>query len=237
MDDLLSEKEQIEQMRAWWSDYGNYVIGGVVAGALILFGINYYQNSKLNTQLEASGLFETMAIHVADGELEQAESIADELGTAYANTAYAPQSKLAIARLYMDKNRDQDAADALMEVLAMPGAEQIKHVARLRLAKIYLYQDKPQDAVDLLEGDDNPAFVARYSEVLGDAYAALDRVADAEAAYQVALSDPFSSQSVDRALVQWKILDLPAVEPAETEEAAPEATDEPAADAQDEGTE
>ena len=31
MDDL-SEKEQIEQMRAWWSEYGNYVIGGIVVG-------------------------------------------------------------------------------------------------------------------------------------------------------------------------------------------------------------
>ena len=39
MDDLLSEKEQIEKMQTWWSDYGLYVIGGVVLGAAILFGI------------------------------------------------------------------------------------------------------------------------------------------------------------------------------------------------------
>ena len=39
MDDLLSEKEQIEQIRTWWSTYGGYVIFGIAAGALLLFGI------------------------------------------------------------------------------------------------------------------------------------------------------------------------------------------------------
>lgn len=232
MDDLLSEKEQIEQMRAWWAEYGNYVIGGVIAGALVLFGINYYQSSKLNTQLEASALFETLAEHVSDGDLDDAESVAAELETGYANTVYAAQSRLAMARLYMDKNRDQDAADELDELLAMSGADEVKGIARLRLARIYLYQDKAQEVVDLLEGQDNAAFLGRYSEVLGDAYAALGRVADAEAAYQTALNDEMSSQTVDRALIQWKILDLPkaeqpaAAEPAVEEPGAEEAATE-----------
>ena len=238
MDDLLSEKEQIEQMRAWWSEYGNYVIGGVVAGALILFGINYYQSSKLNAQLEASALFETLAEHVTAGELDNAESVAAELETGYANTVYASQSRLAMARLYMDKNRDQDAAQELDELLAMSGADEVKAVARLRLARIYLYQDKAQDVVDLLEGQENAAFLGSYSEVLGDAYAALGRVADAEAAYQAALNDEMSSQTIDQGLVQWKILDLPkadqpAVEEPAVEEAAPEepvSEEEPAAE-------
>ena len=232
MDDLLSEKEQIEQMRAWWAEYGNYVIGGVIAGALVLFGINYYQSSKLNTQLEASALFETLAEHVSNGDLDDAESVAAELETGYANTVYAAQSRLAMARLYMDKNRDQDAADELDELLAMSGADEVKDIARLRLARIHLYQDRAQEVVDLLEGQDNAAFLGRYSEVLGDAYAALGRVADAEAAYQTALNDEMSSQTVDRALIQWKILDLPkaeqpaAAEPAVEEPGAEEAATE-----------
>ena len=42
MDDLLSEKEQLEQFRGWWSEYGAYVIGGIVIGAGLLFGISQY---------------------------------------------------------------------------------------------------------------------------------------------------------------------------------------------------
>jgi predicted negative regulator of RcsB-dependent stress response len=55
VDDFLSEKEQIEQLRTWWSDYGNYVIAGVVLGVLVLFGYNYYKSSQRESAYEASG--------------------------------------------------------------------------------------------------------------------------------------------------------------------------------------
>ena len=121
MDDLISEKEQIEQLRNWWSEYGGYVIFGIAAGALLLFGINYYKSSRLEAQLEASALYESLTNHVVDGDLDDAERVADQLGTTYANTTYSGQAKLAIARLYMDKNRDQDAADALTQFRRRPG--------------------------------------------------------------------------------------------------------------------
>jgi predicted negative regulator of RcsB-dependent stress response len=219
VDDLLSEKEQIEQMRTWWSEYGGYVIFGVAAGALLLFGINYYKSSKETAALEGSALYESLTNHVVDGDLDDAESVADQLGTTYADTIYAVQAKLAIARLYMDKNQDQDAADVLREILDGTGGEELKQMARLRLARILLYQDKPQDVIDLLEGQDSPAFAAAYGEALGDAYYALGRIADAQAAYQQVLMDPLSQGTVDQQLVQWKALDLPEVE---AEEPAPE---------------
>lgn len=211
MDDLLSEKEQIEQMRSWWSEYGGYVIFGVAAGALLLFGVNYYKNSKQTAQLEASALYESLTNHVVDGNLDEAEAVADQLGTSYTSTTYAAQSKLAIARLYMDSNRDQDAADVLGELLDLGAGEELEAVARLRLARIWLYQDKPQQVVDMLEGQDKAAFAASYGEALGDAYYALGRIADAEAAYQQVLMNPLSRGTVDQQLVQWKVLDLPSV--------------------------
>jgi len=213
VDDLLSEKEQIEQFRSWWKEYGAYVIGGIVIGAGILFGINYYQSSKLQSQLAASNAYETLVGHVVDGKLEEAQAVADEIRSAYGDTAYAGQSGLAMARLYMDKNRDQDAADALRAVLDGKADEELKSVARLRLARVYMYQDKPEDVIDLLSGAENAAFAPSYGEVLGDAYAALGRTAEAEDAYQKVLMDPLSQGTLDQQLVQWKALDLPPVEP------------------------
>lgn len=227
MDDLLSEKEQIEEIRNWWTVYGGYVILGVAAGALLLFGINYYQNSKLQSQLEASSLYQELTDYVVDGDLDDAEVVAGRLHTEFADTPYSAQAKLAIARLYMDKNRDQDAVDALQELLAGSSGAELKQVARLRLAKILLYQDKAQEVVDLLEGQENTAFAAAYGEVLGDAYAALDRIADAQAAYQQVLMDPQAQGTVDQRLVQWKALDLPEItaeEPAAATDPAAVAT-------------
>lgn len=225
MDDLLSEKEQIEQMRAWWSEYGRYVIAGVVIAVGLLVGFNQYKSSKLAAEVEASQLYETLAIHVSDGDLDKAESIADDLANNYANTTYSAQSKLAMARLYMDKNRDQDAADVLNELLVLRGNEELKHIGRLRLARILLYQDKAQEVVDLLANQDSPAFLALNSELLGDAYVVLGRFADAGDAYRKALADPSLVPTVDRSIVQMKLADLPT----ETEpQAAPIAQDQTA---------
>ncbi len=218
MDDLLSEKEQIEKMRAWWSDYGLYVIGGVVLGAAILFGINYYQAQKVNAEIAASVLYDEITKHVVDGDLDAAGVAAGKLDSEYGNSSYAAQSKLAVARLYMDKNRDQDAARALNELLAMSGFEHLKHVARVRLAKILLYQGKPEEVLSLLEGQENTAFAARYAEELGDAYVALGRYDEARSAYQAALGE--AQPTVDQGLIQLKLMDLPENAEESTEEAA-----------------
>jgi len=219
VDDLLSEKEQIDQMRAWWSEYGAYVIGGIVIGAGMLFGINHYQNTRLQEQLDASTAYEELIVLVVDGKLEDAKVVADEIAAAYGNTTYVGQAGLAMARLYMDKNRDQDAADALLGVINSDADSELKDVARLRLARIYLYQDKAQEVVDLLAGEEAGAFTSAYGEVLGDAYTALGRIAEAQDAYQKVLLDPMSQITVDQQLVQWKSLDLPEVTPEETEPA------------------
>lgn len=212
MDDLLSEKEQIEQLRSWWSEYGNYVIGGIVIGAGLLFGVNQYQANKLQSQFDASTAYEALVEYVVDGDLENAEIKADEIRTQYSDTTYIGQAGLAMARLYMDQNRDQDAADALLAVVNGNSRDELKHVARLRLARVYLYQDKAEEVVALLADLDKGAFAAAYGEVLGDAYTALNRIAEAQDEYQKVLMDPLSRGTVDPQLVQWKALDLPEIQ-------------------------
>ena len=220
MDDLQSEKEQIEEMRAWWAEYGRYVIAGVVIAIGLLVGYNQYESSKVAAQVEASELFESLAGHVFDGDLDDAEAVADELANNYANTSYAAQSKLAMARLYMDKNRDQDAADVLNELVVMRGNKALKNVGRLRLARILLYQDKAQEVIDLLADREGVAFSGLYAEVRGDAYTALGQVEAAGDAYRLALAD--NSQTVNRGLVQMKLIDLPEAQPAVSDvDAAP----------------
>ena len=209
MDDLLSEKEQIEQMRAWWSEYGAFVVSGVVLGAMMLFGINHVKTSRLEAMYAASTLYDELTNFVVDGDVDEAERIVAELRSDYADSHYTAQAALAMARLYMDKNRDQDAANILGELAASNFSREFTQVGRVRLAKILLYQDKASEVVTMLEGQEGGAFAARYAEVLGDAYFALDRVTDARAAYQLALAETGGGATVDQQFVQLKLLDLP----------------------------
>jgi predicted negative regulator of RcsB-dependent stress response len=223
VDDLKSEKEQIEEFRAWWSEYYLVIIAGVAVAIGGMLGFNYYKDARLAKQVASSELFEQLAEHVGAGNLDAAEAVASDLVSEYPGTAYAAQSRLAMARLYMDQNRDQDAVDMLKELLVMSGSEDLLGVARLRLARVLLYQEKAQDAVDLLQGADDPAFAGLYDEVRGDAYAQLGDYASAAEAYRRAMADPSSNSVIDRALIQMKLVDLPesvaatAAEDGETE--------------------
>lgn len=233
MDGLLSEKEQIEAIRTWWQDNGLYIVAGVVLGVAILVGWNYWNSQKEEAATQASTLYEALVADVADVEVEDAEAKAASLYAGYGETAYAQQARLAMAKLYMNVGRDQDAADELAGLLAGGGESELQMVGRLRLAKILLYQEKPQEAVDLLQGHGDTAFAARYSEALGDAYTALGRFREARDAYAAALAGNPQAPTVDTTLVQMKINDLPPVaeEPPAPDEASPAAAEGPAATA------
>jgi len=223
VDDLLSEKEQVEQLREWWRENGSWVIAGIVLGVGAIAGWNYWQSSQGEQRIEASMRFEDLAEEVNENRLEAAETVAAEIFTDYPATVYADQARLAMARLYMDQGRDVDAADALRALIDTGNNEEMKLVARLRLGKILLYQDKPAEVIELLEGFEDTGFAARYAETIGDAHYELGDYAAAGEAYLEALEGGSSGQLIDAALVQMKINDLPG------EPGAGPAEDSPAA--------
>ncbi len=231
----LSEKEQLEEMRAWWSENGRYVITGVVLGVAIIFGWNQWRSSIQTSRIEASNLFEEVMFAVGDGDTDTAEAAAGNIYDNYEQTVYPDQTRLAMARLYMDKGRDQDAADVLRELIVVGDENEIQLVGRLRLAKVLLYQNKPDEVVELLKDLGESGFSARYSEVLGDAYAAQGNFAEAQTAYLAALTENQAMRTVDNTLVQLKLNDLPDLDEMAETAAAIEAA--PAEDEVDEAPE
>ncbi len=225
----MEEKEQIEELRAWWSEYGNYVVGGVVIGALALFGWQYQRGATAGSEIAASTVYDTLADHVADGDVDAAERTLAELAAEHAGSSYLTQARLAVARVYMDNNRDEDAANVLRAAMAEADSEAMAAVARMRLAKILQYQEKFDEVLALLDGQDNMGFTARFAEARGDALTALERYDEARAAYTLALAD--NGQTTDVTFIQLKLLDLPltVAEAMPVEGAVEEPTAEPEA--------
>jgi len=205
----LSEKEQLEEFRAWWSQNAWFVIGGLLLGIAGLVGWNFWQDRQASAEVAASSAYEALVEQVADGNQDEAGTLAAELFRDYDATPYAAQGRLAMARLYMDGGRDQDAADVLRPLAASGDGDVMTLVARHRLAQILLYQDKPQDVIDLIGTPGDTAFAARFHEVLGDAQLALGNLTQAREAYQAVLADARAAQTVNTALVRMKLDDLP----------------------------
>jgi predicted negative regulator of RcsB-dependent stress response len=226
----LSEKEQLDAMRTWWSENGNYVIGGIVVGIIIIFGMNHWRSTIANAEVEASSLYEDVMYAAGRGNLEDASAAAADLYSEYGTSPYAGQARLAMARIYMDNARDQDAADQLTALIESDPDSELAMVGRLRLAKILLYQGKAEEVVGLVRDQVDNAFSARLNEVLGDAYVSLAQFSEAEAAYMAALSDNPQAPTVDASLIQLKINDLPVVADVGSEADTVEPAEEDAAD-------
>ena len=56
MDETLSEKEQIEEMKAWWKENGSYVIAGLILGVGGIWGFNAWRSSQLDTPVSYTHL-------------------------------------------------------------------------------------------------------------------------------------------------------------------------------------
>ncbi len=200
MDENLTEKEQLEEIAKWWDENKMYVITGLVLGAGVLGGWNYFKTQKLTRAYSASALHSSLADAVASGNADAASAAASQLAGDYGSTPYAALAPLTLAKLHVDNGDLDAAADALSQALDAPA--EISYVARLRLARVRLAQDRPSDALTVLEG---PAgtFAPLFAEVRGDAHAALGDKDQAKAAYEKALDS--SGGALDRNMIQMKV--------------------------------
>jgi|TARA_B110000438_G_scaffold70143_1_gene70376 predicted negative regulator of RcsB-dependent stress response len=209
VDELLSEKEQIQYMRDWWRENRFYIF---IFGALVIGGVagkSAWETSVENDQLMASSLYESLAVTISENNLEAGTVIAEGIYADHNDSIYADQARLAMAYFYMSQSRDEDAANELRQLITDSENHELALIGRMRLAKILLYQSKYQEVLDLIEGNVGHAFETKYSELIGDAYYGLEDYQSAEFAYMSALQNTGAPQVIDAALVQMKINDLP----------------------------
>ena len=216
MDEFLSEKEQLEQIREWWRENGWYLIGGLALGVLILFGWNRF-NSYQDAQGEAaSELFVELRQAIEDDAPGDARSLLAQLRESYPDSPYTDQAGLVVAVIRMDAGQMSGASDELRYVMEETSDPELSLIARLRLARVLAQQEEYEQALATLDVDSG-GFSGRYTEVRGDIHAERGDLVSARAAYTAALITE-ESNLVDRNLVQMKLEELSSPNAAITEE-------------------
>lgn len=216
MDDYLSEKEQIEEIRKWWKENGAWVVGGLVLGMALLVGWNSWQSHVKTTAEQASSLFEQVRVEAMTGNADKATELTAKLRAEFGSTPYAEEASLVLAKLLVEQGSLDPAVDALQFVIASKDDPQLVLVARMRLAQVRLQQGDYAAALEAINIDDAGAFSARYSELRGDIAVASGDWAKARSEYEIAISD-LGTGLVNRELVEIKLNDLPQAEVAEVE--------------------
>ncbi|NIW24287.1 MAG: tetratricopeptide repeat protein [Gammaproteobacteria bacterium] len=225
MDEFLSEKEQLEQIREWWKEYGWYLIGGAALGGVLLFGWTRYQSYSQQQVETASGLYDELFDAVADRADVRATELLAEIRADHASSPYADQAGLLIASLRLDQQQTDVAIDELRAVLEQTDDAELALVVRQRLARLLLHLERYEEVLTLLADLEPSRFSGRFSELRGDVYLAQGDVDQARTAYLEAFNAEFTDV-LDRNVLQMKIDDLPVASIADVPpaiEAEPEA--------------
>jgi len=200
----LEEQEQIEDLKAWWAQYGKYVATAVVTVAVIVIAVQgwrWYQTKQSET---ASVLYQAVSQAMHANDLAKAKDPAAQLATQFSGTAYAPRGALLYAKLLYDSGDKVGTKAQLQWVIDHSSEEELKAVARYRLAQVLLDEKAYDDALRALDAKTDDAFVPLYADLKGDILVAAGKSADARTAYQTAFTK-LDAKSAYRAYVQAKL--------------------------------
>lgn len=171
MSEYNTDEEELQKLKDWWNDNKVFVVTGLMAGAAILFGYNWYKDMVATRAATASAIFDELKEAVENGNREVALAKGSQLQDKYSATPYDAQAALSLARLHVNSG-DYDAAIASLKIAMDKGNTELVHVARLRLARVQLAAGKVDDAKATLTVRSEGEFSPLYQELRGDIYVA-----------------------------------------------------------------
>lgn len=198
------EQENIEELKTWWRVYGTQVIVVMAVFIASIAGVqawNYYQGQQTDQAVE---LYDSLLQVQGSGDARKISDAAGLVMTGFASSGYASRAALISAQSSLDAGDLQNAKSRLQWVLDNSKEEELKDLVRLRLASILLDEKKYDDGLRLLEAGHGESFDGLYADLKGDLLANAGKVAEARAAYQVAI-DKMGRQGTYHNIVQMKL--------------------------------
>ena len=200
----LEEQEQLDALKQFWKQYGALIITLAFLALATFAGVkgwNYYQRGQSE---QASALFGKLEEAVRKNDVSLIGSLGAEIIDKYGSTAYGPMAALLLARSNYDNGDAAAAATRLQWAIDKARDDETAALARLRLAGIRLDEKKHHEALALLDAKHAQAFAPLYADLRGDVLAAQGKLAEARAAYKLALEKGLPNSNY-RNVVQIKL--------------------------------
>jgi predicted negative regulator of RcsB-dependent stress response len=209
----LEEQDQLDDLKAWWKQWGNVVTGVAIAACVGIVGVQGWRMWTHSQAEKASALYTGISAAVRANDIAKAKDGTIQLEDRYAGTGYAPRAALLVAKMMFDAGDRAGAMSQLQWVIDRADEDELKQIARFRLAEAQLDDRKYDDALRTLDAKHGDSFAGIYADLRGDIQAAAGRPAEARTAYQDALTH-LDTKSPYRGYVQVKLDSLPGGTPA-----------------------
>lgn len=200
----LEEQDQIEQLRAFWQEWGTAISAVLLVAALAWAGWSGWHWWQRRQAAQASELYSQLSQRVAASDLKDAAPIWNRLRDGYASTAYAQMGALGLARAYADASQSQQAQAVLQWAADHGPVAAQRAAAMLNLAALQIDAHQYAAALQTLKQPPAQSFAALFLTRRGDVYAAQGQREQARKAYSEALSD-LPPDAALRQLLQIKL--------------------------------
>jgi predicted negative regulator of RcsB-dependent stress response len=211
----LTDNEREEQLRRWWSQNWLWIVGGVALGLALLWGWQYWQQSKMRQAQAEESAYAAVLDLLGAQKFDEASVKGKALRSEHPASPYADQADMALARGAVESRKPEAAVPHLKAVIDGSKDEELRGIARSRLARVLIEQGKFDEAVAALDVAKAGSFAALYHEIRGDAFGAKGDAAAARREYDAALAAAKDGAQIDIAYVELKRDALPAAPAAE----------------------
>jgi len=186
----LQEQEQVDQLKAFWQQYGN-LITWTLTLALAAFaawnGWNWWQRDQA---VKASAMFDELERAAQAADVERSARVFADLTERFPRTAYAQQGALLTAKVQADKGQADAALATLAWASENAAEDEVRSVARLRAAGLLIDKKQFDAALAQLDaaaqGKGASAFEALVADRRGDVLLAQGKKDEARKAFEVA---------------------------------------------------
>ena len=208
----LQEQEQIDELKAFWKQYGNLITWTLtlaLAGFAAWNGWNWWQRDQA---AKASAMYDELDRAAAAADAARVIQAFGDLRGRYPKTLQAAQGALLAAKVQAEKGQADEALATLAWVADSAVENEYRVVARLRAAGLLLDKQQYDKALEQLVSAE-ALKVAEFEPLVldrrGDVLIAQGKKADAVAAYQAAYK-AMDSKLEYRFLVDAKLTALGA---------------------------
>jgi len=200
----LEEQEQLDELKHFWSKYGNVISSVLVVVVVCLAGWNGYQYWQRSQAAQAAVMFDEMNKSLASGDVTKAERTFNDMRERYARATYTQQAGLALAKMAADAGKTDVAKASLQWVAEKSSDEGYAAIAQLRLANVLLDAKQLPEALKALDGVKGENFAALVADRRGDIFLLQGQREQAKTAYLSAYK-AFDDRSQYRNLVRVKL--------------------------------
>ena len=205
MDIHQTEEQQVEAIKSFWSANGNAIIAGLAIGFAGFIGLNYYNDHKLQQELNTSEAYQAMLESTSE-DSEAFETAGKAFIAENSDSSYTMLTAIALAKAATEKQDWAQAESYLSTAIEKSVDDGIKAIASVRLARVQLQLEKYDQALATLASKLPASFDASVEEIKGDIYFKQGKNELARNAYQAAI-DGAAEGGANPAL-QMKLDDL-----------------------------